>query len=112
MLKPIPPTQRERNRYIVFEIVSKGKFDRKTVVRNIWKSVLNFIGEAGAARTSLWAMDWNEEKKVGILKVNHRSVGDVRASAALMREINNLPVIFQVLGVSGTLKKARSKYLK
>ena len=112
MLKPIPPTQRERNRYIVFELISSTKFDRNSVVRCICNSVLDFIGEAGAGKTSLWAMDWDEEKQIGILKVNHRSVDDVRASAALMKEINNSPVIFHVLGVSGTLKIARSKYVR
>ena len=111
MLKPIPPSQRERNRYIVFEIISKSRFDRNTVVRNIRNSVLNFIGESGTSRTSLWMMDWNDEKQSGIIKVNHRSVDCVRASAALIKEIDNEPVIFHVVGVSGTLKGARGKYL-
>jgi len=56
-------------------------------------------------------MDWNSEKQIGILKVNHRSVDDVRASLAVVKEINNLPVIFHVIGISGTLKSARSKYV-
>lgn len=112
MLKPIPSTQRERNRYIVFEIISEGNFDRKIVVRSVWKSVLNFIGEVGASRTSLWAMDWDDERQRGIIKVNHKSVSDIRASLAVIKEIDNSPVIFHVLGVSGTLKKARSKYVE
>jgi len=95
----------------VFEIISKSRFDRNTVVRNIRNSVLNFIGESGTSRTSLWMMDWNDEKQSGIIKVNHRSVDCVRASAALIKEIDKSAVIFHVVGVSGTLKGARGKGL-
>ncbi len=112
MLKPIPSTQRERNRYLVFEIISKLKFERNSVVGVIWKSVLNFTGEIGASKTSLWAMDWDYIKQIGILKVNHRSVDDIRASAAIIKDVDNSPIIFHIIGVSGTLRSARSKFIK
>lgn len=111
MSKPILPTLREKNRYIAFESISNSKFSRNDIVRVIWNSILKFFGEIGASKTSLWVMDWDEKKQKGILKVNHKSVDVIRTSLALIDSINGYRVIFNVLGISGTIKKAREKYL-
>jgi len=112
MSKPLLPTLRERDRYIAFELISNSRFGRDEVVRAVWNTTLRFLGEYGTSKTSLWLMDWNEEKQNGILKVNHRSVEEVRAALALLRDINKGDCIFHVLGVSGTIKKTRERYLK
>ncbi len=111
MPKPILPTLKERNRYIAFESISDSGFSRNDVVKAVWNSILNFFGEMGASRTSLWVMDWDEKKQKGILKANHRGVDTVRTSLALVEGINGHKVIFNVLGISGTIKKARERYL-
>jgi ribonuclease P/MRP protein subunit POP5 len=111
MPKPLPPTLRERNRYIAFELISDVKFRRDEVVNAVWNSALGFLGESGMARSSLWLMDWDEKKQRGILKVNHVSVEQVRAALALLKDINKKNCIFHALGVSGTVKKTREKFL-
>lgn len=112
MPKPLIPTLRERNRYIAFELISESRFKRDEIVREVWNSVLIFLGESGASRTSLWLIEWNENEQNGILKVNHNSVDDVRAALAFVKDINKKDCIFHILGVSGTIKKAREKFLK
>lgn len=111
MSKPLLPTLRERNRYIAFELISDSRFKREEVVKAVWNTVLRFLGESGASKTSLWLMDWSEEKQSGILKVNHNSVDEVRAALALLKDINKVNCIPHVFGVSGTVKKTREKYL-
>ena len=111
MLKPIPPTQRERNRYLAFETISDSPFKRDEIIRAIQNSCLNFLGELGTSKTGLWLMDWDGRKKKGILKVTHKTVDEVRASMALVKEISRKPCILRVLGVSGTVKKAREKFI-
>lgn len=111
MPKPLLPTLREKNRYIAFEVISDSQFERNELVRGIWAGVLGFLGEQGAGRTSLWAMDWDGSKSTGILRVNRKSVEEVRAAMALIKSVNNKNVIFHVLGVSGTLKSLREKFL-
>lgn len=112
MPKQLLPSLRERNRYIAFEVISDSDIGRGGVVKATWGSVLKFLGELNASRTSLWVMNWNDEKKEGILKVNHKSVDEVRSALALVKEINGKRVIFHILGVSGTVKKTRERYLK
>ncbi len=107
MPKPIPPTLRQRNRYMVFKILSDSTYDRKQVVNAIWDNMLRLYGESGVSETSLWMMDWDEKKSRGIIKVNHKSVGLVRAGLTLVKEVNGKKALLQVLTISGTLKKAR-----
>ncbi|MBU4266488.1 MAG: hypothetical protein L6243_04090 [Candidatus Altiarchaeales archaeon] len=111
MLKPIPPTQRERNRYLAFEAISDSPLKRDEIIRAIQNSCLNFLGELGTSKTGLWLMDWDAKTKKGILKVTHKTVDEVRASMALVKEINRQSCIIRVLGVSGTVKKAREKFI-
>ena len=111
MPKPLPPALRERNRYMVFEIISEnGSFSKRDVSKVIQNTSLQFLGELGVSKMSLWLIEWNDETKKGILKVNHKSVNEMRASIALIKEINGKKATFHVLGVSGTIKRAREKY--
>ena len=112
MTKPLIPSMRERNRYLIFELISESKFNRDDVVRHLWSALLRSFGEFGAGETGFWVLEWEHEAQKGILKVNHKSVDRVRAALTLMKEINNEKVIFHALGISGTIKKAREKYLR
>ncbi|MBD3388205.1 MAG: hypothetical protein GF416_03925 [Candidatus Altiarchaeales archaeon] len=107
MPKPLKPTLRERNRYIVFEVISDSKPDRKSVVDAVWGSLLRLHGELGASRTSMWVMDYDPEKKRGILKVNHSSVDVLKSSMAVVKEIRRQKAIINTVKTSGTLRKAR-----
>jgi ribonuclease P/MRP protein subunit POP5 len=107
MPKILPPTLRERNRYMTFEVKSQQPLDRKEVVNDVWNSLTRLHGEMGASKTSLWVMDWNSEKNRGILKVNHKAIDIIRSSLAMIKDVNKKPAIFHVLHTSGTLKKAR-----
>jgi len=110
MPKPLLPTLRERNRYMVFEIVSDSKFKRDEILKSVWGSVSRLLGEFETGKTSLWLTEWDEKTQKGILKANHKSIDKVRAAIALIKEIDKKPVIFHVLGISGTIKKAKAKF--
>ncbi|MFH0862701.1 MAG: Rpp14/Pop5 family protein [Candidatus Altiarchaeota archaeon] len=109
MAKMLKPTLRERNRYIAFEVASDSSFERKPVVDAIWSSLLRLFGEVGAAKTSLWVMDWEKAKKKGIIKVNHKSVQTIRQCMAQVREIDGRKASINTLTTSGTLKGARKR---
>lgn len=113
MPKLLPPSQRERNRYIAFEIRSEQKYSRDEIVKAVWNSALRYLGEKGASESSLWIMDWEESAQKGVIKVNHRSVDDVKAALTLLIEIKKgdlkYPAAYRTLTVSGTLKKLREK---
>jgi ribonuclease P/MRP protein subunit POP5 len=113
MPKLLPPTQREKNRYLAFEIASEQKYSRDEIVKAVWNAALRYLGEKGASAASLWIMDWDEGAQRGIIKVNHMSVDDIKASLTLLSEIkkgeNRYGAAYRTLTVSGTLKKLREK---
>ncbi|OYT54742.1 MAG: ribonuclease P [Candidatus Altiarchaeales archaeon ex4484_2] len=107
MTKPLPPTLREKSRYLVLEFRTEKRLSRRAVSRALWNSVLGFLGELGASRLNLWLIDWDLERNKGIIKVTRESVDDVRASISLIREVEGVGVVPRIASVSGTLKKAR-----
>ncbi len=107
-LKPLIPTLREKNRYIAFEIVSKGRIEDITPVsREIWRQTLQLIGETEAARAGLWVLPetWNKTLQQGIIKVTPAYVQLLKASLALITIIDNKEVIVRTTRVSGILRK-------
>lgn len=105
------PTMRERNRYMVLEVMADDKFVKDDIVRTIWNSSVRLLGESGFSKTGLWLVEWDEGKQKGILRASHKTVPQVRASLALIKEICNKPALLHVLGVSGTIKGAKAKWM-
>lgn len=95
-------TQREKRRYILFELICEESFKREEIVTSIWNSCLEFLGELGASRTSLWVHDYEDKK--GIVSCNTCSVDEIITCLSLIREIENKKVTMRVKGVSGTMK--------
>jgi ribonuclease P/MRP protein subunit POP5 len=109
-LNPLPPSKRERNRYLVYALRSEKPVKGEDIGRAIWKTALDFLGELGVSKSSLRVVDFDEKKQKGIIKVNHNSVEEARMTLALVKEVNKHKVALNVLGVSGILKKARGKW--
>lgn len=113
MPKLLPPAQREKNRYLAFEIRSDQKYSRDEIVKALWNASLRYLGEKGTSQTSMWIMDWDQDTQKGIIKTNHKAVNDIKAALTLMTEIkkgeNKYKAAYHTLTISGTLKKLREK---
>lgn len=120
MPKPLKPTHREKNRYIAFTIKTKPetKLQREDVIKLTNNACLRYLGELGTSKTSIWLTDWNNEKQTGILKVKHTETENVKAALTLIKEIpaknqkeNKIQTQYITLGISGTIKKTKQKYI-
>lgn len=99
---------------MAFEIVSEGQIkDISAVSRQIKDSSLNFLGTMGLASAGFMVVEdcWNREMQRGILRVNNRYLNHAKASLTLIDSINSENVIVRSIGASGSLKKAKEKYL-
>jgi len=107
------PSLKERNRYLVFEVLSEKKVNEEEIKKSVWNNCLQFLGELGTGEAGLWFLNdkWNKEKQKGILKVNNKHIEKVRTALNLIREINKNKVNINTVGVSGTLKKAELKFI-
>ncbi len=113
-LKPLLPTLKEKKRYLAFEIVSKSKIKAfSEVSKAIWASTLSFAGTKGAARMGIWVMPekYSTEKQKGLIRVAHKNMDELKASLALITQIENQSAIARSIGASGILAKAEKKYI-
>ncbi len=107
-LKPLRPSLREKKRYVVFEALPKKRLSVAHIAKTINLSILQYIGTKGSARAGAIVLNekYNQNTQRGIIKVAHDSVDDLKAALTLNEDIT-----FQVLGVSGILKKAEKKFI-
>ncbi|MFC1741476.1 Rpp14/Pop5 family protein [Nanoarchaeota archaeon] len=108
------PCLRERKRYLAFEIISDKPIEDSMVVNTaIFGKALEFLGELGCAEAGMIFLDekYNQEKQRGLIRVNNKSLDKLRATLALVEQIDNQKVIVRSVGASGILKKAEGKYL-
>lgn len=108
-MKPLPPTLREKRRYIIFQIKSSKKFTKKQVEKAVTKIVLDSIGLFGAVDSSYWLVKFDEKKQVGILRTTNKFLELIFASFGFLTEINGSEVAINLLKTTGTIKKAEKQ---
>ncbi|MHA1267368.1 MAG: Rpp14/Pop5 family protein [Candidatus Helarchaeota archaeon] len=101
---------KEKQRYILFKLITEGKIEEKSLIRALWKTLFHLFGDYGASRTGLWLIEY-ELNKYGIIRTNIPSVPLIKKALAMIRKINGQDCILMVLGVSGTIKSLKKKHL-
>jgi len=112
MAKPKrPPSMREKKRYVTFRILSRKPIVYSEMKGSILNSVLGWMGEGGLSVANMRIIRnlWDEKAQQGWISCSHRSVDNVKISLALIHQIGDEKVIFQVLRVSGTIKSGKEK---
>lgn len=110
-VKSILPSLKEKKRYLTFEITSEDKIsDFRYVIGGMEQGFIDTLGMLGTAKAGIRMIPerWDQRTQRGIIRVNHRFVNEAKAALIMIRHIGNIPVIIRSLGVSGTLRKARS----
>jgi len=109
--KYLPPTLRDKHHYIAFQVVGERKFSSKEGKKAIWHTSLSTLGTLGSARAKPWFIEFDEGSQTGIVRVDRRYVEELRLALTLVTNINGSKAIFKTLGVSGTIKRLKRKFL-
>ena len=97
---------------MAFEIISEEPIeDFNAVSRAIWDKALGYLGELGCAEAGMIMLPdkYNKETQRGMVRVNNKSLDKVRATLALIDQIDSQNVIVRSKGASGIMRKA-AKY--
>jgi len=107
---------RERKRYLVFEVISEREIDKRELLKEIWRSVYSLYGDVGASESKIWLIGYDKKKDgdtgidvsegMGILRCAAYKVEEVRAALACIYSVNEARVGIRVVGISGTIKGA------
>lgn len=111
--KILPSTLRSKKRYIVFEVMSETPVTYGEVVAAIKNCMLELLGELSAAKSEIWIIQnlYDEKKQTGIIKCKHDATEVVRAFLSLVQFVGETRSTIRILGVTGTIKSAKTKYL-
>ena len=109
-MKVLPPTMREKKRYLAFELISEGEVRREDLLREIFSSSGYLLGDVGSSECGMRLLTFEDSK--GIIRCRHNSTEKTRAVLATINSINNRRVTINVLGISGTVAGATKKYLE
>jgi len=111
-LKPILQSLKEKKRYLVYEVISENEKDsNKDRSSEILKKVTNFLGVFESAKAGIQSVEYNKKKQRGVLRVSTKQLDKLRTSLAMVNQLNDEEVMIRTIGVSGILKKARTKYV-
>lgn len=111
MMKPYPPTLKEKKRYLVFEIASDRKFGKEQVKRAIQAILHDSLGNMGLADAEFAFIDFDESAQKGILRCTNTKLERVRAALALLSEIDLYKAFVNIRAVTGSVKKANSRVI-
>jgi ribonuclease P/MRP protein subunit POP5 len=106
----MPPSLRERRRYLLFEVLCEREIDKRDLLKEIWDSIYSLYGDVGASEIKVRLIEYqNGEERmngVGILRCAHDKVEEARASLACIHSVNGARVGIRVIKISGTIKGA------
>ena len=111
-IKALKPSHREKKRYLVYEISGLDKESMFSVQTAIVKKLNEMLGIYDSATAGIQPLKYNQEKRRGLIRVNNKMVDKVKGCFALLTKINDQESQIKSVGVSGSMKKAKEKYLE
>jgi ribonuclease P/MRP protein subunit POP5 len=100
------PSLKEPKRYILFKVISQEPITYSNLEASIWNTALEFLGEEGVSKTSMWLIKnlYKEKEQVGVIRCNAKAADAVIASLGLIQRLGDIRVILKILKISGTIK--------
>jgi ribonuclease P/MRP protein subunit POP5 len=117
-LKILPTHLRDKKRYLAFEAFSEIPLQRDDIISLVTESSGNLYGACGASQLGLWVVKvWNyqspgKNRAKGIIRCNRDEVGRARAVIPTITKFRGKRVVFQTLGISGTIQAAITNFIK
>ena len=93
-----------KRRYLAVEIESTEPFVSWQIMDAVWSAVTKLFGEYGASQTGLSLINYDEKKRIAIIRTWHKTLEMVRAALASITQIEKKSAAMHVLVVSGTIK--------
>ncbi|MGQ4833484.1 MAG: Rpp14/Pop5 family protein [Candidatus Asgardarchaeia archaeon] len=103
---------RDKRRYIAFEVYSENNLSKEDIISLILNEFVKNFGEYEGAKASLYVVSYDNVERKGILKVNLNSFKRALTTLAAIRYFRKSDIRVKVIGVSGTIRKCKRKYLK
>jgi len=98
-------------RYLLVKIVANRALTKKAFSESLAASVEHLFGHIGLAEMSPRVISYDQEYSTALVKCSREGVQKLRATLALITEIENSPAAAFVLRASGTIRALRQRPL-
>ncbi|MEM2448814.1 MAG: Rpp14/Pop5 family protein [Candidatus Bathyarchaeia archaeon] len=98
-----------KTRYLALKFECDGEIDRDVFWNCLIETYLRLYGEYGFSKANIRLLEF--KGKSAIISVDHAALPYLRAALTMIRELNGVKTIVRVLGVSGTIKRLKAKFL-
>lgn len=109
-MKPLPPSIREKKRYLRFKVHAEEDVELGEVVDAVWDACLEYMGAKDTGKADHWVIknQFDGESQEGIVRVERSMVDDFRASLCFVESLGGKKGFIEVTAVSGSIKKLES----
>lgn len=115
-LKILPPTLREKKRYVGLKMYSEEKLKKEEIFNILWNSIINNYGEIESSKINLWIVDSREVKNDKRKQYNIIVKCQRGYEKKLITALNSIyrhrqtRIVVHTIGTSGTIKSLKRKY--
>lgn len=115
-LKILPPTLRQKKRYIALKIYSDTELSREESIQILWNSMLNTYGEIESSRINIWLVDFAEvenDKRFEYDAIVRCNRGYEKKALMAFHTISNYrknPIVVHTISTSGTINSLKDKF--
>ena len=106
---------KEKKRYVAFrayyEAESMNSLNSTDIIKWISRFFIEIFGEINAAEANITLIEYDEHKKIGIVRIALSQLDNFRTAMALIRKYRGNDARIEIIGVSGTIKKCREKFI-
>lgn len=108
-MKNLPPSIREKKRYLKFKIHCEEEVGFGELVDGVWEASLNYLGSKRTGEANHWVIknQFDKENQKGVIKIRKSAVDDFRAALTLIDEIGDKKGFIEIQKVSGSIKKLK-----
>ena len=105
-MKPLLPTLKERQRYVLYETITVHPLGLD-ISDILLQRLAELLGVFGSGRAGVLSVSYDSHTQSGILRCNHDAVLELKAAFIMVTHIGKTPCIIRIRGVSGTLQGAK-----
>jgi len=98
----------DRDRYVVFKILPEDiKTEIVDLKRNVWSMYQRLYGLDGTTDAGLFFEDFDNEKRIGLIRCSSKSLSYLMISLAMITEVNGSEILILPVFVTGLINKAK-----
>jgi RNase P/RNase MRP subunit POP5 len=95
-------------RYLAISLDGGDTYSEQEISDALYQAVRELFGDFGVSSIRSRLIEYDEEKREGIVRCDRSHTREMRAALALITEISNSAAAVRVTGASGTIKSLKA----